>query len=129
MILKPMRAWIAALPVAALAGDLPSVAPPGPGMSSPRQFTDSSGVDAKYQRRLREEPAVPSTEVIQGSTDSTPMAVLYLRPGGAVTDTGIPLMGQGSILSDPQGGVWNCTSGGCFSPDGTFFQLQQVPRR
>ena len=38
--------------------------------------------------------------------------MLFPTPGGAVTDTGTSLTGQG--------GVWNCNTNGCFSPSGEF---------
>lgn len=108
---------------AALAGGLPRVAPPGPGMLPQPPAGRFGGVEKYYGRRLND-----------GSGASVPLrrapgpSLLYPTPGGALTDTGVPLSGQAGVLRDPGGGVWNCTGAGCFSPGGTFVPMQKAPR-
>jgi hypothetical protein len=112
-------ALAAALSFSAQAADLPQVAPPGPGTAKPDNvFLFPGSVNNRYERRLEHAPlAVPPSP-----PPPTP-ATLFPRPGGAVTDTGIPLRGLGGALRDPGGGLWTCTPRGCFSPSGQFFQL------
>ena len=105
---------LAAMASSAAASGLPQVAPPGPGAAKGPTGTGSA-VEKSYQRRLdaAPRPAAPTTAA-PGAT------VLFPTPGGAVTDTGTSLTGQGGVLRDDQGGVWNCNTSGCFSPGGEF---------
>lgn len=100
---------------------LPQVAPPGPGSAKAEApFLYPGSVGRRYDRRL--DQALPTPPP---SARTPAPATLFPRPGGAVTDTGIPLRGLGGALRDPAGGVWNCNPSGCFSPGGQFFQLRR----
>jgi hypothetical protein len=118
----PALTLLAICSAAALGGGLPRVAPPGPGMSPAPADKSPGGVDEKYMRRLHEgKPVDVPIRRPRGPS------VLYPTPGGAVTDTGLPLSGQAGVLRDAQGGVWNCTAAGCFSPAGTFLPMKKTP--
>ena len=111
----------ALLPGLAVAAELPRVAPPGPGTSAPSRSAGHDDLKEKFGRRLdADEPAKVSPRPAAPS-------VIYRRPGGAETDTGLPLTGRGDVLRDPQSGVWNCTAGGCFSPEGSFVPMKKQP--
>jgi hypothetical protein len=107
---------LAAIASPVAASGLPQVAPPGPGAAKGPAGTGSAVQDS-YQRRLdaSPRPAAPAT-VTPAPGDS----VLFPTPSGAVTDRGTSLTGQGGVLRDDQGGVWNCNTSGCFSPSGEF---------
>jgi hypothetical protein len=107
---------LAAIASPVAASGLPQVAPPGPGAAKGPTGTGSAVQDS-YQRRLdaAPRPAAPAT-VTPAPGDS----VLFPTPSGAVTDKGTSLTGQGGVLRDDQGGVWNCNTSGCFSPSGEF---------
>ena len=100
----------------AAASGLPQVAPPGPGAAKGPAGTGSA-VQESYQRRL---DAAPRPAAPAAVTPAPGASVLFPTPGGAVTDTGTSLTGQGGVLRDDQGGVWNCNTSGCFSPSGEF---------
>ena len=107
----------------ALAGGLPRVAPPGPGMSPAPPAGRFGGFAEYHGRRLGEGDGTPAPLL-----HAPGPSLLYPTPGGALTDTGVPLSGQAGVLRDPGGGVWNCTGAGCFSPGGTFVPMQKAPR-
>ena len=94
--------------------DSPQVAPPGPGAA---KGPTGTAVQDSYQRRL---DAAPRAAAPASVTPAPGGSVLFPTAGGAVTDTGTSLTGQGGVLRDDQGGVWNCNTSGCFSPSGEF---------
>ena len=107
---------LAAMASPAAASGLPQVAPPGPGAAKGPAGTGSP-VQESYQRRL---DAAPRPAAPAAVTPAPGASVLFPTPAGAVTDTGTSLTGQGGVLRDDQGGVWNCNTSGCFSPSGEF---------
>jgi hypothetical protein len=111
------------VPVTALAGGLPRVAPPGPGMM-PAPPAGSFGRTDDYYGRGPREGYGATVPLRRGPGPS----VLYPSIGGATTDTGVPLSGRAGVLRDPGGGIWNCTAAGCFSPGGTFVPMKKTPR-
>ena len=119
----PFRRWlslsVAMIPLTAAGAGLPRVAPPGPGMAGAPGLEYSRGLDARFGRRLEQEYGPPA----QVSRSDRPVTAIRPTPSGALTDTGVPLTGWGGALRAPSGGLWNCTPGGCFSPDGRFFPL------
>ena len=106
----------------ATAVELPRVAPPGPGNPASPQKPAADSTKQSYDRRLND-GATPTGG--GPSTGPASPSVIYPRTGGAETDTGVTLSGQSGALRDPQGGVWNCTAGGCFSPNGVFHPLRK----
>lgn len=114
---------LAAIASSVAASGLPQVAPPGPGAAKGPAGTGSAVQDS-YQRRLdaSPRPAAPATV-----TPAPGDAVLFPTPSGAVTDTGTSLTGQGGVLRNDQGGVWNCNTSGCFSPSGEFRPIYKTP--
>jgi len=114
--------WAAAIvSMSAQAAELPRVAPAGPGVSTAGQSPAAGdSITRKFKRRLE----APRRTLPPPSPSLAP-STIRPTPGGAITNSGVPLTGRAGVLRDPAGGLWNCTAGGCFAPDGRFFPLWQ----
>jgi len=112
------------MPAGVAAGSLPQVAPAGPGMPS-NMSTPGTGdtLDDRFQRRLQSEKK-PGEPVV---TSQPAAGIINAGPGGITTDNGTPLTGDlgTGVLRDSSGGTWNCTSAGCFAPDGRFLPMRK----